>query len=179
MRDFNEDLQDAITYHGHLCSGQILGVRMARRGLELLGVDDPKSFRNLVVYVECDRCLADAIGTVTGCKLGKRNLKWMDYGKSAATFLNTETGQAIRLHTLQHYRPPEGADLVEFYDAISDDEMFAVDTVKVHFGPQDLPGKPIDHARCEACGEEVNDGRQVVQDGKTLCKACAFGAYYE
>ena len=115
MQSFAEDLDEATTYHGHLCAGQIIGVRMARRGLELLGVDNPKEFRDLIVYVECDRCLTDAIGTVTGCKIGKRNLKCMDYGKSAATFLNIQTKEAIRLNTREYFSAPEGADLVEFF----------------------------------------------------------------
>ena len=179
MRTFMEDLQEATEYHGHLCGGQILGVRMARAGLGALGIDDPKAFRDLVVYVECDRCLTDAIGTVTNCKLGKRNLKWMDYGKSAATFLNTQTGKAVRVRTTRYFAAPEGADLVEFFNAIPDEEMFEFTAVKVHYRPEDLPGKPLDRMTCPACKEEVTDGRQVVRDGTALCKACAEGAYYD
>lgn len=180
MNSFKQDLEEAVSYHGHLCAGQIIGVRMARRALEILGIDDPKNFRDLIVYVECDRCLTDAIGTVTGCKLGKRNLKWMDYGKSAATFLNTETGEAIRLFSEKRYRPSEGEDLVAFFDAIPDEELFGVRQVKVHYKPDDLPGKPLSEAViCPKCGEKVIDGRQVEKDGIILCKACAYGAYYE
>ena len=179
MKTFQEDLQKATTYHGHLCAGQIIGVRMARRGLKALGIDDPGEFRDLVVYVECDRCLTDAIGTVTGCKLGKRNLKWMDYGKSAATFLNIKTGEAIRLHTTRYFNAPDDADLLAFFEAIPDEEMFIVTPVTVHYRAEDLPGKPLDHAICEVCNEEINDGRQVVKDGVVMCKACAHGAYYD
>lgn len=179
MRSFQQDLQEAVAYHGHLCSGQILGVRMARMALRLLGIDDPKSFRDLVVYVECDRCLTDAIGTVTGCKLGKRNLKWLDYGKSAATFLNIRTGEAFRIYRKTRLYPPEGADLAEFFDTISDEDMFSAKRVKVHYRPEDLPGKPLDAMTCPRCGEEVIDGRQVLRDGVAMCGACAGGAYYE
>ncbi|MEG1585083.1 MAG: FmdE family protein, partial [Anaerovorax sp.] len=72
MISFHEDLERAVKYHGHLCSGQVLGVRMARMGMRLLGIEDPDNFRDLIAYVETDRCIADAVGTVTGCKLGRR-----------------------------------------------------------------------------------------------------------
>lgn len=179
MRTFTEDLQEAVAYHGHLCSGQILGVRMARMALGLLGIDEPKKSRALVVYVECDRCLTDAIGTVTGCKLGKRSLKWMDYGKSAATFLNLQTGKAVRIYRKMRLYPPEGEDLIAFFDAIPDEEMFSATYVGVHYRQEDLPGKPLDAMTCPRCGEEVIDGRQVIRDGVAMCKACAEGAYYD
>ena len=180
MRTFEEDLNEAIEYHGHLCGGQISGVRMARLAMKTLGIDDPKNFRDLIVYVECDRCLTDAIGTVTGCKLGRRNLKWMDYGKSAASFLNLQTGEAIRIIGNKRNSPPEGADLVEFYNAIDDETMFSVKRVKILYTPDDLPGKPISEPIfCPICGERVIDGRQVEKNGVAMCKACANGAYYE
>jgi len=180
MRTFEQDLDEAVAYHGHLCSGQLTGVRMARLALKTLGIDDPKTFRDLVVYVECDRCLTDAIGTVTGCKLGKRNLKWLDYGKSAATFLNSTTGEAVRISRKTHEHPPRGIDLKSYYAAIKDTEMFNVARVKVRYSPEDLPGKPLDAMICPKCGEEVIDGRQVVaRDGAAMCKACAGGAYYD
>jgi len=179
MRTFEQDLKEAVAYHGHLCSGQLTGVRMARLALKTLGIDDPDNFRDLIVYVECDRCLADAIGIVTGCKLGRRNLKWMDYGKSAATFLNIGTGEAIRISRKTHEHPPAGTDLISFFDAITDDDMFNIDRVKVLYRPEDLPGKPLDAIICPKCGEEVIDGRQVIRGGAAMCKACADGAYYE
>ena len=178
MKTFAEDLQDAINYHGHFCAGQAIGVRMARMALRLHGIEDPKTFRDLVVYVECDRCLTDAIGTVTGCKLGRRSLKWMDYGKTAATFLNTATGKALRFYCKLKDKPPEDADKAAFFDKFSDEEMFSVETVKVHYSPEDLPGRPKSKAICSRCGEEVLDGRQVTREGAALCKACDGGAYY-
>ena len=178
MRTFAEDLEEAVAYHGHLCSGQIIGVRMARMALGLLGIDAPREFHDLVVYVECDRCLTDAIGTVTGCKLGKRNLKWLDYGKSAATFLNIKTGEAVRIYRETRMYPPEGADLTAFFEAIPDGDMFSAKRVKVHYRPEDLPGKPLDAMTCPRCGEGVIDGRQVVCNGIATCKACAQGTYY-
>ena len=179
MQTFEEDLKEATTYHGHTCAGQIIGVRMARRGLELLEIDNPREFRDLIVYVECDRCLTDAIGTVTGCKLGRRNLKCLDYGKSAATFVNIQTGEAIRLNTSGFFTPTDGSDLLEFFNALSDEEMFNVRHVKVNYQPEDLPGKPLKKMVCPVCNERVMDGREVVRGEVAMCKACADGAYYD
>src|SRR5664279_4863500 len=95
----DELLRDAEVAHGHLCAGQILGVRLAMRGLELLGIDDPRGRdrKRLITFVEIDRCATDAVGVVTGCRLGKRALKFRDWGKVAATFVDLELARAIRI----------------------------------------------------------------------------------
>src|SRR5438046_10440605 len=99
MKTLDEFLADAAQAHGHLCAGQVLGVRMAILGLEKLGIDDPrgKDRKRLVTFVEIDRCATDAIAVVTGCRLGKRALKFRDWGKLAATFVDVETGKAVRI----------------------------------------------------------------------------------
>src|SRR6202035_3960812 len=99
MKSLDEYLHDAEQAHGHLCAGQVLGVRMAMLGLEKLGVDDPhgKDRKRLVTFVEIDRCATDAIGVVTGCRLGKRALKFRDWGKMAATFIDLPSGRALRI----------------------------------------------------------------------------------
>src|SRR5207253_9154653 len=96
---FDEYLRDAEQAHGHLCAGQVLGVRLAMLGLQKLGIDDPqgKDRKRVVTFVEIDRCATDAIGVVTGCRLGKRALKFRDWGKMAATFVDVGTGKAIRI----------------------------------------------------------------------------------
>lgn len=95
MRSFEEDLNRAIAFHGHLCGGQITGVRMARYALKYFGIDDPDHYRDLIIYVECDRCLTDAIMVVTGCHPGKRRMKCLDFGKQAATFFDLNRNEAI------------------------------------------------------------------------------------
>ena len=97
MRTFDELLRESSAIHGHHCAGQVLGVRMAMVGCREVGIDEPKGCKKLVVYVEMDRCATDAVQAVTGCSLGKRTLKFLDYGKMAVTFVNTETQQAIRV----------------------------------------------------------------------------------
>src|ERR1051326_9212145 len=99
MKSLDEYLDDAARAHGHLCAGQVLGVRMAMLGLKQLGIDDPqgKDRKRLVTYVEIDRCATDAVAVVTGCRLGKRALKFRDWGKVAATFVDLESGRAVRV----------------------------------------------------------------------------------
>src|SRR3954462_8531249 len=98
MKTFDEYLHDAEEAHGHLCAGQILGVRMAMLGLARLGISDPiKERKRLVTFVEIDRCATDAVAVVTGCRLGKRALKFRDWGKVAATFVDVASGRAVRI----------------------------------------------------------------------------------
>src|SRR5437773_2463219 len=92
--------------HGHICAGQLLGVRMAMLGCRLIDIGDPigADRKRFVAWVEIDRCMADAVGAVTGARLGRRSLKFVDYGKVAATFLNTDTGRAVRIAALDESR---------------------------------------------------------------------------
>ncbi|MGB9663114.1 MAG: FmdE family protein [Moorellaceae bacterium] len=178
MRTLTEDLEAAVAYHGHLCSGMVLGVRMARLGLRKLGIDDPLHYRDLIVYVEMDRCATDAVGVVTGCTPGRRRLKLVDYGKMAATFVDLAGGRAVRVVAVGTQQPPEGADLFEFWEKIPDEEIFKVEPVQVSIPPEDLPGRPLRTVKCSRCGELIRDGREVVVEGLNLCRACAWGAYY-
>lgn len=188
MRSLQELLKASDTLHGHLCPGQILGVRMAMLGCRLVAVDEPMSSRDLIVYVEIDRCASDAVQAVTGCKLGKRTLKYFDYGKVAATFFNSTTGKAFRVvarddarETARHYAPPgverKSAQL-SAYQEMPDEELFNVMPVDIELSPFDMPGRPISRVACDDCGEGVNDGREIIRCQKTLCHACAEGAYY-
>jgi formylmethanofuran dehydrogenase subunit E len=178
-KSFEEDLKDAAEYHGHICVGQIIGVRLARLGCATLGIAQPRSCRDLVTFVEIDRCLSDAVGTVTGCKGGKRRLKYKDYGKSAATFVNIATGEAVRVSSIGWCNVPKDADPNEYLGKIKDEELFKVERVSVKIKPEDLPGPPVSKVQCSSCGEFVTDRRELVKDGKTLCKTCADGGYYE
>lgn len=180
-------LRDAVAFHGHLCPGQLLGVRLALLGCRSVGIADPHASKKLITWVEIDRCGADAVQTVTGCKPGKRTLKLVDYGKLAATFLNTETGVAVRVvaRTDSRQRAAELNPQLEHRDAqmaayrsLPDDELFTVQTVSVTLGSFDRPGKPVLRVICTVCGEEVNDNRHVDGDDGPLCRACAGGAYY-
>jgi formylmethanofuran dehydrogenase subunit E len=188
MRPFADMLDETTKIHGHMCPGQVLGVRMAVAGCREVGIDEPQAGKSLIVFVEIDRCAADAIQAVTGCSLGKRSLKYLDYGKMAATFLNTKTGEAVRVVALEESRErakvyvPEEPDRHRAqtiaYQTMPEEELLRLEVVGVSLAPMDQPGSPLKRVLCELCHEGINDGREVVKDGRVLCRACAEGAYY-
>lgn len=179
MRSLEEDLAAAIAYHGHLCSGMILGVRMARLGIRILGIDDPLSFRDLIVYVEMDRCASDAVSVVSDCTVGRRKLKIIDYGKMGATFVDLANNQAVRVALKMAAFPKPGEDPVAFWRGFKDEEVFAWQKVRLNIPPEDLPGRPLNNVQCAQCGETVLDRREIIQSGRILCRACAGKPYYE
>ncbi|MFN3406988.1 MAG: FmdE family protein [Caldimicrobium sp.] len=176
--------------HGHLCAGQVLGARLSLLGLELIGIKDPYGVdrKKFLVYVEIDRCATDAIQTVTGASLGKRTMKFLDYGIMAATFLNLETGLAFRILAKEQakerakiYFPEiENAAQRELmaYKIMPLDELFEVRKVKVHYDECDLPGKPRKKVVCAQCGIVVRDGKEIWKEGKAFCKICAGLGYF-
>jgi formylmethanofuran dehydrogenase subunit E len=183
-------LAKSATVHGHICPGQVLGVRMAMRGLWELGIENPKEeTKRLIVYVEIDRCATDAIQVVTGCKLGKRTMKYVDYGKLAATFVDLHTGNAVRVVAREDARdkahrysvPALTKHEVEVvaYKTMMDEELFHVEPVQVRIPIEDMPGPPRHRAICEECGEGINDRRETTLAGRVLCRSCAHGSYYQ
>jgi len=179
MRSFEEDVALAVNYHGHLCSGQCIGVKMARYALRLLEVDIEREPKALAVYVEGDRCPADAIGAVTGCKIGKRTYKFYDFGKVAASFVRLSDGSAVRIWRKRRMHPADGKDMIAFYRDLPDEEMFRAQRVRINLRPCDLPGKPVEAVVCTRCGEDVTDSRHQTIEGQPVCKACLGQAYYE
>ncbi|HEY0172193.1 MAG TPA: FmdE family protein [Pyrinomonadaceae bacterium] len=192
MEALDELLEECGRVHGHMCAGQLLGARMALVGCRAVGLEEPRGAdrKKLIVWVEIDRCMADAVGAVTGARLGKRSLKYLDYGKVAATFLNTETGEAVRVVALEESRRladerhPEIESKKErqflTYREASDEELFKVERVRVQYGEFDAPGRPRSRVTCARCGEGVNDGREAAgPSGEPLCRPCASGGYYE
>lgn len=191
MKSFEELLETSAAAHGHLCPGQVVGVRMAMLGCRLIGLDDPArrdQIKKLIVYVEMDRCTADAVAHVTGVKLGRRSLKHMDYGIMAATFLNLETGKAFRVVSTEEARDLAGMYAPEVsgksrqqlsaYCRMPDSVLFRVQHVRVPIRPVDMPGPTQRKVTCVRCGQVVRDGREVVRDGECMCRPCAEGAYY-
>ncbi|MDD2553852.1 MAG: FmdE family protein [Desulfotomaculaceae bacterium] len=179
MRTLVEDINAAVDYHGHACSGIVLGVRMARLALARLHIDKPLEYRDLIVFVEVDRCLSDAICVVTGCTIGKRRMKLADYGKMAATFYDLATKQAVRAVVTGNKFPPAGENPVLFWNNIPDEDVFTVENVSVGLPPEDLPGLPTRKINCQSCGENILDGREKKVADKVVCCACAGEAYYK
>ena len=111
--------------------------------------------------------------------MGRRRMKYKDYGKMAMSFYYIPTKKAVRVKPINDDRPPEGPDLKEFWAKYTDEELFKWENVEIIVDENDLPGKPKDHAVCSQCGENILDGRQVVDNGVIKCRACANGAYYK
>ena len=185
MRSFDVLLQESSSMHGHHCAGQVLGVRMSIVGCREVDIDEPKGCKKLVVYVEMDRCATDAVQAVTGCSLGKRTLKFLDYGKMAATFVNTETKQAVRVLAKDDARAlvpqyiPNGANPREAqkqaYRIMPEDALFSVKSVALQVPAQEMPGYRGTRVQCAECGEGINFHREVNLGDRTLCIACAQG----
>jgi formylmethanofuran dehydrogenase subunit E len=191
MKSLDEYLRDAERAHGHLCAGQVLGVRLAMLGLTRLGIDDPdgKDRKRLVTFVEIDRCATDAVAVVTGCRLGKRALKFRDWGKIAATFVDVTSGKAVRVaakessKALAEEMHPELGDKnsqqMLAYREMRDDDLFTTQWVKVELPPEEFPGYKGERVVCQLCGEGISFRREIRRDGKVLCKACAGERYYQ
>jgi formylmethanofuran dehydrogenase subunit E len=192
----DEYLREAEQAHGHLCAGQVLGVRLAMLGLEKLGIEDPrgKDRKRLVTFVEIDRCATDAIAVVTGCRLGKRALKFRDWGKMAATFVDlgikdVSTGKAIRIaakessKALARSMHPEieskNQQQMLAYREMPEDDLFTKQWVKVDLPAEEFPGYKGERIVCAECDEGINFRREVLRDGRALCRACAGEQYYE
>src|SRR3989442_9721768 len=143
MKPFEEYVALAEQAHGHMCAGQILGLRLALYGMKLLGLDDPTGAdrKRLVTFVEIDRCATDAIPVVTGCRLGKRALKFRDFGKVAATFCDLADDRAVRVSARESSKqhaaemfpniPDRNLQQMCAYRQLRDEELFETQWVRV------------------------------------------------
>jgi len=189
VKTLDEYLTLAEKAHGHLCAGQVLGVRLAMLGLRKLGIADAERERKrLVTYVEIDRCVTDAVALVAHCRLGKRSLKFFDWGKVAATFVDLQTGRAIRVSAKESSKQRAKQMFPEMekehgqqkaYAVLPDAELFDTAWVHVEVPPEDLPGFRGPRVVCAECGEGINFQREVTANGRTLCRACAGPRYYQ
>jgi len=192
VKGFASLLQGSVNAHGHLCPGQVVGVRMAMLGCRLIGLDDPNStdqIKKLIVYVEMDRCTADAVAFVTGVRLGRRSLKFMDYGIMAATFVNLEKDKAFRILSTEEARDlapfyaPEvtekSGQQIKAYQRMPESVLFKVQQVEVPVSEFDLPGPTRRKVTCSRCGQVIRDHREVIVAGIPVCRPCANGAYFK
>ena len=195
----DELLLAAEQAHGHFCAGQILGVRMAMLAMRRLDIHEPRhktladgepnpDRKRPVVFVEIDRCATDAIGVVTGARVGKRALKLRDWGKMAATFvdlaaqLGADEYKGIRVVALEsskerahalHPELPKNEQQMRAYRELSDAELFGEQWVRVPLPPSEFPGFKGERVTCAHCGEGVNFDRFTEVGGERLCLACA------
>jgi len=175
--EIEKHLARAKELHGDVCPGLVLGTRLALVAMKSLGLNPDAHHRDLIVFVEIDRCMTDAVQAVTGCSLGHRNLKYVDYGKFATVLFDGKSRRAVRASPGR--RRSEGVlDIVNYYLTAPDDELVRIEDVEVCVGEDDLPGKPQSKVLCDFCGEIIMDKREVYVGGDTICRACADGAYY-
>jgi formylmethanofuran dehydrogenase subunit E len=208
MDSFDDLLRQAEIAHGHLCAGQILGVRLALLGCQRLGITEPRTTerKRLVTFVEIDRCATDAIAVVTGCRLGKRALKFRDWGKMAATFVDLAspitalseqpdaipTYKGIRIAALESskqrarelYPNIENKNQQQMlaYREMPEADLFDEQWVSVPLHPREMPGYKSPRISCAICGEGINYDRNIVDpDGLILCPSCALpeARYYQ
>jgi len=200
--DFKTLLDSAASFHGHLCGGQAMGVRMALAGLRELGMDDPSKREKLVTFVEVERCIADAIQIVTGCTVGRRNLKLVNVGKFAATFVDVSKGNGVRISSrkdargsamrfaerngwiasgelIEEFSEREKEIIVRAYSEMPESEMFVVEKVRVNLPWKEHRSGLKEPVVCSACDELIFDRMEIVNDKGVFCKSCASGGYYE
>ena len=198
---FEELLKKAAELRGHLCLGLPLGIKMSLKGLSALGMQDPASRGELVVFVENNRCAVDAVQVATGCSMGSRRLKVFEYGKSAATFYDREKGRAVRVFarpqlTSEAMRLAVGSGILaegespdpssklgrkammNAFMKMSADELFDQREVELRDASSFARGASVPRTRCANCGEEILDGRGVASGGNVLCLPCSGSGYY-
>ncbi len=189
MKSLAELLAISAALHHHLCPRQVLGVQMGRLAAEVLALDLPQSDKRLLTIVETDGCFCDGVSAATNCWVGRRTLRVEDYGKVAATFVDTLTLAAIRVaphaqaRTLAGRYAPEARSNWEAmllgYQRMPFDELFTWERVTLTTPVEAILSRPGLRVDCDRCGEEILNEREVLLDGAMLCRACALGAYYQ
>ena len=189
MNDLQEYLEKCASMHHHLCPRQVLGVRMGLYAGEILGIELPQTDKGLYTIAETDGCAVDGISVATNCWVGRRTLRIEDYGKVAATFVDSQTGVAVRIvplkearKTAQDYAPQskgkwEGQLLG--YQSMPAYELFTIEWVHLIQPIEKIISRPGKKAICDRCGEEILNEREIVDGDVILCKSCAGQAYYQ
>lgn len=175
--------------HKRLCPRQVLGVRMGLAGQRSVFAGNNINARDLLVIIETDGCFADGIMAATGAQIGHRTLRVEDYGKVAATFINTKSGQAVRIHPkvqvrehAQDFAPEEQRRyfaMLEGYQIMPEEQLLQILPVRLTQPLDEIISRPGIRSKCEQCDEEIINQREVLRDGITLCISCAGRAYYE
>lgn len=182
-------LDKSMQDHDHLCPRQILGVRIGLAGMKALGFAEPPTKKQLLVITETDGCFVDGVIAATGCTIGHRTIRVEDYGKVAATFVDTKSGYAIRIAPRLDVRERASAFAcdesrhyfaqMQAYQTMPDEEMFTVQEVILDTPIEQIVSRPGVRINCELCGEEIMNEREIQCNGLTLCRVCAKGGYYQ
>jgi formylmethanofuran dehydrogenase subunit E len=180
--------------HRHLCPRQVLGIRMGLFGLRQLGLLDEtgglfvNQKKRLLTIMETDGCGADGVAVATDCHVGRRTLRIVDFGKMAATFVDTMTEKAVRIAPSAQSREmaavyaPDARSrwhaYLEAYQVMPDELLLEWQPVQLTPSVGELISRPGVRAMCADCGEEIINEREVVGNGRTLCRSCAGNHYY-
>lgn len=188
MKTLDELLAKSAALHRHLCPRQVLGVQMGRLAADLLNLDLPQRNKRLLTIVETDGCFTSGLSVATNCWVGRRTLRVEDYGKVAATFVDTETELAIRIAPSPTARTraaafaPEAHNRWEAmllgYQRMAPADLFVWQPVILTTPVTALISRAGHRATCDRCGEEILNEREVLTGGLTLCRHCAYGGYY-
>jgi len=189
MPTFKELLERSSQYHSHLCPRQILGVRIGLAGMLALGFEEPPKGKRLLVILETDGCFADGVTAATDCTVGHRTLRVEDYGKAAATFVDVQTGRAVRVAPALDIRERAYAYAsnesrhyfaqMQAYQIMPQEKMLTVTEIQLATSIEAIVSRPGLRVNCDVCGEEIMNEREVKRDGLALCLACAQGGYYQ
>lgn len=187
--DIQPLLEKSSRDHSHLCPRQILGVRLGLAGMKALGFSRPPSKKRLLLITESDGCFADGLSAATGCTVGHRTLRVEDYGKTAAVFVNIASGQAVRVAPVLDirqraniYAPGESSHYIAqmlAYQVMPPGEMFTVRAVTLTTSSAAILSRPGLRVKCDTCGEEIMNEREINRGTLTLCRACAQDGYYQ
>jgi formylmethanofuran dehydrogenase subunit E len=175
-QNYDTLLEKAKAFHGDVCAGIVMGTRMTLAGMKALELDPLVRNRDLIVFVEIDRCMTDAVQAITGCSLGHRTLKFFNYGKFAATFYDMNKNKAVRISRKNVEFDMDNP--VQSINAIPDNDLMSIQEVSVSLESNDMPGRPLGMEHCSRCGELILDNKGVEIDGNMLCRSCSSGTYY-
>lgn len=189
MQSLELILRESARRHRHLCPRQVLGARMGILAGEILKLELPRTDKKLLVIAETDGCTLDGIIAATGCHVGGRTLHILDFGKVAATFIDTSSEEAIRIAPSRQsrslaldYAPlarNEWESMLLGYQVMPVEDLFCVQDVHLNMSLAEIMSKPGKKARCKICNEEIINGREVIHDGSILCRSCAGENYYQ
>ncbi len=187
--DIQPLLEESSKHHSHLCPRQILGVRIGLAGMEALELGANQGSKRLLTILETDGCFADGVIAATKCTVGHRTLRVEDYGKVAATFVDTKTGRAVRVAPTIDVRnraysccpeePRHYFAQMQAYQTMPVEQLVTVTEIQLVTPIEQIVSRPGVRVECVSCGEEIMNEREINVNGQPLCRACAGGSYYQ
>ena len=188
MSNFQDLLKISANRHSHLCPRQVLGVRIGLAGAAALGIQVPQNKKHMLSIIETDGCFADGVEVATGCTVGHRTLRVEDYGKIAATFIETKTGRAVRVaphldvrQKAYEYAPHQIKQYfaqLSGYQVMPIDELVEIEEVQLTTPIREIISRAGVRVNCGVCGEEIINEREIVRNDMHVCKSCAGTSYY-